>query len=313
MSDQNSFVSTGVEITPTMTTVSHEAVQPVDTPVENPVLSTPALSSLPVLSPEESRRAGGVSRVRTKVDFSYFDLDNSIKIVLAIEALGGNQVSWAEVARQMNMDSASGGFRIRMLSAKTFGLIAYDQGLVSLTDLGQRVTQPATALTARIHAFSTVVLFNTLFRQLQGQPLPSDADIEARIEALGVSPKQKSKARQIFLRAAEQAGLLGTSREALSLPASFGAAELPLPVAKKRAPRTRSQTPRESRKGKTAWWTNIHPFVKALVEKLPAADTPWPVAERQKWLESAANVLGLVYTSTSMPTPGEGGETNKSI
>jgi hypothetical protein len=196
----------------------------------------------------------------------------------------------------MNMDEASGGFRIRMLSAKTFGLIAYDQGLVKVTDLGKRVTQPATALTARVHAFSTVVLFNMLFRQLQGQPLPSDSDIEARIEGLGVSPKQKSKARQIFLRSAEQAGLLGISRDALSLPAGFGESELPLPVAKKRAPRTRSQTPREPRKNKATWLAGVHPFVKGLIDQLPSPDMSWPAVERQKWLESAANVLDLVYT-----------------
>ena len=42
-------------------------------------------------------------RVRSTVDFSYFDLENSINIVRAIAELGGTQASWESVAKQVGM------------------------------------------------------------------------------------------------------------------------------------------------------------------------------------------------------------------
>ena len=39
----------------------------------------------------------------------------------------------------------------------------------------------------------------------------------------------------------------------------------------------------------------LHPFIQGLVKTLPTPDSDWSVADRVKWLQTAANVFGLIY------------------
>jgi hypothetical protein len=45
-------------------------------------------------------------------------------------------------------------------------------------------------------------------------------------------------------------------------------------------------------------------LIRGLVERLPAIDETWPLAERAKWLRTAATIFALVYRTGE----GEGGE-----
>jgi hypothetical protein len=42
--------------------------------------------------------------------------------------------------------------------------------------------------------------------------------------------------------------------------------------------------------------TNYHPFIQGLLSALPPANTQWPVEARKKWLQTAENIFGLIYT-----------------
>lgn len=46
------------------------------------------------------------------------------------------------------------------------------------------------------------------------------------------------------------------------------------------------------------------PLIEGLFSKLPAPESEWPVAARQKWLQTAANIFDLMYT----PGDAEAGE-----
>jgi hypothetical protein len=49
------------------------------------------------------------------------------------------------------------------------------------------------------------------------------------------------------------------------------------------------------------------PLIQALVDKLPKANTIWPIGDRAKWLKAAAMAFNLVYK------PGEGDEPDLKI
>jgi len=42
----------------------------------------------------------------------------------------------------------------------------------------------------------------------------------------------------------------------------------------------------------------LNPFIQGLLKKLPQPETDWPIAGRVKWLQTAANIFGLIYTDT---------------
>ncbi len=271
-------------------------------------------------------------RSRSSVNFSYFDLNNCVEIAQAVASLGSGEVSWDQVAKHIGMDPYSGGFRIRILSAKTFGLVNYGQSQVVLTDLGKNLVNPATEKRARVEALLSVSLFAYLFLTLRDQPLPTTTALDQMIEDLGVSPKQREKARQVFYRSAKQAGLFNATEDRLTLPE--GLQDMPLPepgtfTAKKSSKKSRSTavlgTGKRRSAGRPLGSTNqasatassagdagsagspslgfssnhavAHPFIRGLLDKLPKPETQWTLDDRAKWLTTAASVFDLMYSS----------------
>ena len=107
------------------------------------------------------------------------------------------------------------------------------------------------------------------------------------MEGMGVAPKQKDKARQVFLRSAKQAGLLELAADRLTPPPNLSPGVAPSPVP--------SQTP-ASRTGGCGG-AGDHPFIQGLVNKLPDPDSEWDLTARAKWLTTAANIFDLMYQS----------------
>lgn len=46
--------------------------------------------------------------------------------------------------------------------------------------------------------------------------------------------------------------------------------------------------------------SNLHPFIKGLIDKLPEPDTNWPLEDRVKWLSTAANIFDLMYKNDDL-------------
>jgi hypothetical protein len=53
--------------------------------------------------------------------------------------------------------------------------------------------------------------------------------------------------------------------------------------------KTVQQAPRKIAEG-------THPLIEGLFSKLPEQETQWPLAGRQKWLQTAASIFDLMYT-----------------
>lgn len=236
-------------------------------------------------------QASGEERGRSTVEFPYFDLDSAVEIAQAVRDLGVTSCDPASLATKLNMAPDGGGFRMRLITSKVFGLINYGRsagGQVELTDLGQTVTDPSTERRGRLDAFMSISLYRTLFERLKGQVLPPPPAIERLMETMGVAPKQKDKARQVFLRSAKQAGLFELSNDRMTPPANLGAVNAAPPPAATGAAEHQSARKRGGDDDR-------HPFIRGLIDKLPPPDSNWDLASRAKWLTTAANIFDLMY------------------
>lgn len=163
---------------------------------------------------------GSELRGRSSIEFTYNDIDDAIAVATAVHQVGGTSCDWDQLAAKMRQAPSGGGFRLKVMSARTFGLLEYDRGRVELTDLGLKVIDAKFARAARVESFLRVPLFRAGFEKFKNAPLPPLAAIERQFEQLGVAPKQKDKARQVFIRSAKAAGFFDLAPDRLVLPST---------------------------------------------------------------------------------------------
>lgn len=230
-------------------------------------------------------------RLQSTIEFPYHDLDDVEKIAKAVHAVGGLSCAVEQLAAQLTLPVSGGALRMRMIAARMFGLLTYDSTTVTLTDLGARLNDPQQERAARAEAFLKVPLYSKLYEQYRGKTLPANPGLETAIANLGVSVKQKDRARQAFQRSAKSAGFF-----------DFGQDRLVLPVTKQPsaiAPQTSviSATPAEvpTKPEEKPTSVEYHPFIQGLLQKLPPPEKDWTLEGRKKWLQTAANIFDLMY------------------
>jgi hypothetical protein len=233
-------------------------------------------------------------RERSTIEFPYQDLDEAVTVAKGVHAIGGTSCQWDQLAAHFNQAANGGGFRLRLLTARMFGVLTYDKGTVTLTPLGTRIADDRQEATARSDAFLNVPLYKAVYEQFKGSTLPPPAGLEGAMVTLGVAPKQKDKARQVFQRSAQQAGFFSFGANRLVMPTikgSAGTREAP----EKEKPRDGSDGDEKEKPEKPA--KKYPPFIEGLLEKLPPAETQWSVESRKKWLQTAANIFDLMYSA----------------
>jgi hypothetical protein len=238
---------------------------------------------------EQAEEGQERSTVRSTIAFPYGDLQDAVSVALALHDHYGGRATADQLAAALNSTMKSGTFRLRMATARTFGVIE-GKGTIALSDLGRRVVDPATEAQARAEAFLRVPLYAAVYESHKGATLPGDRGLEAEMRELGVSVKQVGKARQAFQRSADQAGFFGQGNTRLVAPAA-----LP-PVSY--SPEGPPKSPRPQGGG----LDNADPLIVGLFRKLPAPETRWPEGEQAKWLELAKHILPAVYGSDERPS-----------
>lgn len=244
-------------------------------------------------SSSTAKTTGKDARVRSTVEFPYTDLADAEKIATGVRDLGATACEWDQLAAHLKMAPKGGGFRLQMLGAKSFGLLTYVRGDVQLTDLGTRIVDPRNVRGARFDAFLTVPLYKQAFERLNGTALPPPAAIERMFESLGVAPKQKDKARQVFMRSAKHAGLFEISPDRMTKPTNLTTV---VDDSNANQERSSGDQDRMSYGGGNGGGPTLHPFIQGLLDKLPDPETDWDTAGRAKWLQTAANIFDLIYT-----------------
>lgn len=162
-------------------------------------------------------RGGARRNERSAISFPYSPLEDAEAVARAVHHWGGNEVSQARLATTLDTTVKSSGFRTDVAAAKIFGFVD-GRGTLSLTTLGHRLVDDATAAQARVEAFKQVPLFRAVLEEHEGKVLPGTSGLESEMLRLGVGPKQTARARQLFLRSAQHAGFFDASPERLVEP-----------------------------------------------------------------------------------------------
>ncbi len=257
-------------------------------------MSSQDVSSVSDVSPVKAEVRG-----RSTIEFPYLDFDSAVEVAAGVHAVGGTSCEWNQLAAQMKQSPTGGGFRMRVMTARSFGMLTYDRGAIELTDLGIRVLDPKHAKSARAEAFLAVPLFKVMFERLNGQVLPPMAAIERMAEGFGVAPKQKDKARQVFMRSAKQAGYFDLDPDRLVSPPN---ASKPGKLTGVESDLHREGKQKKDGDGGGSGGDDLHPFIQGLLQKLPQPETPWSIDGRAKWLMTASNIFDLLYIDEAEET-----------
>jgi hypothetical protein len=245
---------------------------------------------MPTKADETGAALESGKRERSTIDFPYTGLEDSIAVAKGIHDTTGSTVCQHEqLAAALGFSMNSSGYRVRLAAARVFGLIESSGGGLKLTALGQMIVDTVRERDAKVRAFLNVPLFKAIYDQNRGKQLPPPAALEREMAGLGVSEKQKERARQVFQRSAEVAGFFEMDRSRLIMPPGVGADAPPAPEEKK-----------EPEKGGNGGGAKppleLHPFIEGLLKTLPPPQTEWVLADRVKWLQAAGHIFDLIYT-----------------
>jgi hypothetical protein len=224
-------------------------------------------------------------RVRSEIEFPYSDLETAVALARSLHSNAVSPCEDGELAAWMNMSESGGTYRARRSAARMFGLVdAASPGRLSLTTLGRRIVDDDRA--ARVEAFLKPALFAALYEQYRGQTLPPPPTIERHIERLGVPPKQKVRARQVFQGSAHYAGFVDASSGRFRKP---GIGPTPEVASSKEATKGRDGG------GGDDGTPPRHPLIEGMFQSLPANGQPWTLDEAADWLHAAAYNLRFAY------------------
>jgi hypothetical protein len=232
--------------------------------------------------------AGERKRFRSEIEFPYADLESAVELAKTIKDKAGSSCEIEELAAWMGQSASGGTFRTRLGAAKMFGLIDTAQGRATLTALGHDLTEISGNIPgARVSAFLNVELFNAMYEQFKGRTLPPPPAIERQVAELGVSPKQKERARQTFMKSAQYAGFIDTATGRFVKPG--------IPNRDDPPPERREEERRKDNGSDGNEPPDLHPFVQGLLKELPKAGEIWPEAKRTLWLDTAASIFKMIY------------------
>jgi len=131
-----------------------------------------------------------------------------------------------------------------------------------------------------------------MYDQYKGSALPPPPAIERQVTELGVSPKQKERARQTFMKSAQYAGFIDASTGRFVKP---GVAQ---------ADTVREEKPLRERGGGDGGGSddlNLDPLLVALLKKIPDAEKGWPAAQRVRWFRTFAMNVSQIYDGDAEP------------
>ena len=250
----------------------------------------------------ESQEKG--ERGRSTIVFPYLPLDDAIQIAKAVHNAGGPRCKVDQLAAQLALATNASMFRLRLNTARIFGLVTHAQGTITLTELGMRICDPLQESAAKVDSFLTVPLYAKIYEEFKGKNLPPMSGLEAAIGDMGVATKQRGNARQVFQRAATQAGFFAFGTGRLVYPTIKGSApgnggDAQRPPAETEKPAADKPKGDSSGDGGGSGFGLLHPLIEGLIKTLPDPTAEWPIEKRAKWLRAASQNFDLIYPDTT--------------
>lgn len=243
---------------------------------------------------------------RSTVEFPYTDLDSAVEVAKGVHRAGGNACESDQLAAELGLEAKGGGFRLRVNGCQTFGLITYERGgRITLTELGKQMVDPAQERQARVQSFLSVELYQKVFDQFKGGPLPPQAGLDRALVTMGVGSGVKEKARQVMMRSAKQGGFLEYAQDRLVRPSIKGEQ----PKAREQDSHDSDAPPAFDRSGgigggggggsESAGAGQRHPLIQGLLMTLPSPGSDWSTQDRVNWLTMASSIFKMIYTEQS--------------
>jgi hypothetical protein len=113
------------------------------------------------------------------------------------------------------------------------------------------------------------------------------------MEQLGVSPKQKERARQTFMKSAQYAGFIDPATGRFVKPGIQQKDEVP--------PKPDKLGGGGDDGGNGSEELKLDPLLIALLKKIPPADKGWPAAQRIRWFRTFAMNVSQIYDEDDSP------------
>lgn len=251
---------------------------------------------------------GAKARQRSTIAFPYTDYEGAAKVAAAIHGnVGRGSCSLPQLAAWMGSSVKSSSFRTLISTSRLFGLIESDSAdAYRLTELGTRTADPSQAKAAQAEAFLRVPLFAELFEKYKTGVTPPAAALESEIAALGVSEKQKARARQVFESSARQTGFRAHGANRLVMPAF-----VVQPAGNGASGDDTDGGGDDSGNGSGAGSggrrdgasvaLDLDPLLIALLQKIPAQGEQWPKERRIRWFKTFAMNVSEVYDTEGDP------------
>jgi hypothetical protein len=247
-------------------------------------------------SPATAAGTDDRKRFRSEIEFPYADLESAVELAQTIHSKAGSSAEVDELAAWMGQSAGGGTFRSRLGAARMFGLIETGQGQATLTQVGRDVLDGSgNERAARADAFLNVELFRAMYDRYKGNALPPPPAIERQMEQLGVSPKQKERARQTFTKSAQYASFIDGATGRFVKPGISPKSDVTPPV--------NQREERGNGGGGNDDPPAIDPIIQGLLVRLPKSGTVWPEQHRKLWLELLAGSFKLIYKDKA----GDGG------
>lgn len=226
---------------------------------------------------------------RSTIKFPYGDLDDAVEITTAIFRKYGKSCTIDQLAAELGYDSVDNGtYRLKLATARLFGVVSKGRGRIEITSFGQRIVDPATQDAARADAFLRIPLYKRIFDEYQGGYLPRDEGLEAFMEQAGVTSKQTGRARQAFQRSGQQAGYFHAGKTRLVAP----------PVESDQTQEVKVGGPaieaEEALPVHTASFDD--PLIEGLFKRLPEVGQEFSESEQDQWLDLAKLILRNLWS-----------------
>ena len=237
------------------------------------------------------------TREQSSIGFPYLDLEDAISVAAGLLGNGGVPCEPDQLAAALKHPPTSGTFRMKIATARMFGLIETIQGKYHLTDLGFAITDAGRQKAARADAFLNIPLYRKVYEQFRNQQLPPrPVALERTFVGFGVAQKQADRARVAFDKSAQQAGYFDQGGRDRLIRPPVGSAAPSNGAAQVDAPQVDLPPPPPPPPGKSGGGGgDYHPFIHGLLDTLPASGTLWTIEGRAAWLEAAASAFKLIY------------------
>ncbi len=240
---------------------------------------------------------GGKAGDRSSIGFPYNNLNDALDVARAIHSNGDGDD--AQLSAWLGMSAKSSGYRVQLSAARMFGLVETASGRHKLTALGKMAMDPQRDREARVKAFMNVPLYSALYEEHKGGVVPPAAALERDMVRIGVIETQKSRARQVFEKSAEQAGFFEHGRNRLVMP-GFAARD-DEEDHQDPDPKDEVQDKGKGGGGGGTVGLDLDPLLIELLKKIPPTKDGWAAPQRVRWFKTFAMNVSQIYDEDDAP------------